>query len=242
MADTDEHRHRNRQCTSLPSCHRNHTPRRKNYNILLDHNFCVKVADFGLSRLLPNDVTHVSTAPQGTPGYVDPQYHQRYQLTDKSDVYSFGVVLVELISSLVAVDLSRSSDDISLANLAINRIQRCMVDQLIDPVLGSDSDSEIMRMITLVAELAFRCLQYDSEMRPTMTEVLEVLEDIQGTGRSYGYNSIKESKNVEPLGSTVVLLKGPSPSPISVAGEWQSESTILSSSGDGLAMKNHMSI
>ncbi|KAM0012235.1 putative protein kinase RLK-Pelle-WAK-LRK10L-1 family [Helianthus debilis subsp. tardiflorus] len=51
----------------------------KTTNILLDHNFCVKVADFGLSRLIPNNVTHVSTAPQGTPGYVDPQYHQRYQ-------------------------------------------------------------------------------------------------------------------------------------------------------------------
>ncbi|KAI3729445.1 hypothetical protein L6452_18103 [Arctium lappa] len=107
----------------------------KTANILLDHNFCVKVADFGLSRLLPNDVSHVSTTPQGTPGYVDPQYHQRYQLTDKSDVYSFGVVLVELISSMVAIDLSRSSDEISLANLAINRIQRCVVDQLFwDPI------------------------------------------------------------------------------------------------------------
>ncbi|KAI3729442.1 hypothetical protein L6452_18100 [Arctium lappa] len=159
----------------------------KTNNILLDHNFCVKVADFGLSRLLPTDVTHVSTAPQGTPGYMDPQYHQRFQLTDKSDVYSFGVVLVELISSLVAVDLSRSSDDISLANLAINRIQRCMVDELIDPVLGSDSDSEIMKMITTVAELAFRCLQYDSEMRPTMTEVFGNEKTVMAFDCMFGY-------------------------------------------------------
>ena len=159
-------------------------------------------------------------------------------------------MLVELISSLVVVDLSRSSDDISLANLAINRIQRCEVDQLIDPVLGSGSDSEIMRMTTLVAELAFRCLQYDSEMRPTMSEVLEVLEDIQGTRRTYGYDGIKESKHVDPpasletINDTTVLL-GPSPSPASVAVDWESGrsgSSTLSSSGDVLPKKNHMSI
>ncbi|KAG9147827.1 hypothetical protein Leryth_003431 [Lithospermum erythrorhizon] len=40
----------------------------KTDNILLDDEYNVKVADFGLSRLFPNDVTHVSTAPQGTPG------------------------------------------------------------------------------------------------------------------------------------------------------------------------------
>ena len=53
----------------------------KTNNILVDENFQVKVADFGLSRLFPTDVTHVSTAPQGTPGYVDPEYFQCYQLT-----------------------------------------------------------------------------------------------------------------------------------------------------------------
>ena len=48
----------------------------KTNNILLDEAFHVKVADFGLSRLFPAHATHVSTAPQGTPGYVDPMYHQ----------------------------------------------------------------------------------------------------------------------------------------------------------------------
>ncbi|KVH88144.1 Concanavalin A-like lectin/glucanase, subgroup [Cynara cardunculus var. scolymus] len=123
----------------------------------------------------------------------------------------------------------------------------CVVDQLIDPVLGSDSDPEIMRMITLVAELAFLCLQYDSELRPTMTEVLDVLKDIRGAGRRDGYDGIIESKDSEPLGSskttndTVGLLKGPSLSPVSVVGEWQSGSTTPSSNGDVLPNKNHIS-
>lgn len=155
----------------------------KTNNILLNHNFSVKVADFGLSRPVPNNVTHVSTAPQGTPGYLDPQYHQCYQLTDKSDVYSFGVVLIELISSMEAIDLRRSQEEISLANLALNKIQRCAVDDLIDPALGAHSNPNIKNMITSVADLGFRCLQFDSKMRPKMNEVLDVLMEIEGDRR-----------------------------------------------------------
>ncbi|KAG8055800.1 hypothetical protein GUJ93_ZPchr0001g32536 [Zizania palustris] len=151
----------------------------KTTNILLDANFHVKVADFGLSRLFPLDVTHVSTAPQGTPGYVDPEYHQCYQLTDKSDVYSFGVVLVELISTKPAVDITRKRNEINLAGMAINRIQSCELEQLVDLELGYNSDPATKKMMTMVAELAFRCLQQNAEMRPPIKEVLDVLRGIQ---------------------------------------------------------------
>ncbi|KAH0675010.1 hypothetical protein KY285_022811 [Solanum tuberosum] len=39
----------------------------KTNNILLDQNFSVKVADFGISGLFPHDVSHISTAPRGDP-------------------------------------------------------------------------------------------------------------------------------------------------------------------------------
>ncbi|KAI3502595.1 hypothetical protein L1887_30767 [Cichorium endivia] len=167
---------------------------------------------------------------KGTPGYVDPQYHHCFQLTDKSDVYSFGVVFIELISSMVAVDLSRPQDEISLANLALNRIQRCALDQLIDPDLGSDSDPEVMRMITSVAELAFQCLQYHSEMRPTMNEVLDVLEDIQAQSRIDADDSIRDLEHPKPpppseTSDKTVLLKDFLPSPVSITSEWHSSNT-----------------
>ncbi|KAL2896256.1 LEAF RUST 10 DISEASE-RESISTANCE LOCUS RECEPTOR-LIKE PROTEIN KINASE-like 1.3, partial [Bienertia sinuspersici] len=151
----------------------------KTTNILLENCFRVKVADFGLSRLFPNDVTHVSTAPQGTPGYVDPEYYQCYQLTEKSDVYSFGVVLAELISSKVAVDITRHRHDINLANMAVDRIQKHALDELIDPKLGCGTDFLGQKMMKLVAEVAFQCLQQDKDARPSMKEVLESLKGIQ---------------------------------------------------------------
>ncbi|XP_043694635.1 LEAF RUST 10 DISEASE-RESISTANCE LOCUS RECEPTOR-LIKE PROTEIN KINASE-like 1.1 [Telopea speciosissima] len=152
----------------------------KTSNILLDNHFHVKVADFGLCRLFPTDASYVSTAPQGTPGYVDPEYHRSYQLTDKSDVYSFGVVLIELISSKPAIDTSRHRDEINLANMAMKKIQKGALQELVDPCLGFESDHATRRIVTLVAELAFRCLQHEKELRPSMDEVLEILMVTRG--------------------------------------------------------------
>ncbi|GKV23586.1 hypothetical protein SLEP1_g33295 [Rubroshorea leprosula] len=151
----------------------------KTNNILLDENFSVKVADFGISRFFPKLVTHVSTAPQGTPGYVDPEYHECYQLTDKSDVFSFGVVLIELISSKPAVDITRQRHEINLSNMAINKIQNRALHELVDPTLGYESDHKVKTMITAVAEMAFQCLQGSKDLRPTMVEVFKALKGIE---------------------------------------------------------------
>lgn len=205
----------------------------KTNNILLDNNFCVKVADFGLSRLFPNDVTHISTAPQGTPGYLDPEYHQCYQLTAKSDVYSFGVVLIELISSMPAVDMTRDQHEINLATLAMNKIQKCAFDELIDPYLGYKSDEEIKRMTTSVAELAFLCLQQGKEIRPGMNEVLKELKAMESGGyelenleQEHGDNDA--SKKKEPPDCDVVALLKHIRSPLSsnsTTDQWFSSST-----------------
>ncbi|KAG4159365.1 hypothetical protein ERO13_D02G171650v2 [Gossypium hirsutum] len=215
----------------------------KTNNILLDENFSVKVADFGLSRLFPNDVTHISTAPQGTPGYVDPEYHQCYQLTEKSDVYSFGVVLIELISSMPAVDINRHRHEINLANLAISKIQKCAFDELVDPNLGYKSCEQVARMTTLVAELAFRCLQQEKELRPSMEEVLEELQRIKS--EAYESENVQQEEHSDsevpmsvgqppspPIGDQIVLLKNIHlpPSPVSVADKWISQRTTPNSS------------
>lgn len=159
----------------------------KSRNILLDHDFNTKVADFGLSRMGPSpscDNSHISTIPQGTPGYLDPDYHQNFHLSDKSDVYSFGVVLIEIITALKPVDFSREKKEVNLAALAVAKIGGGCLDDIIDPFLQAHRRSNVKAMVQRVAELAFRCLAYDKDARPPMTEVLEELLLIRGSAAS----------------------------------------------------------
>ncbi|KAI3522044.1 hypothetical protein L1887_11522 [Cichorium endivia] len=166
----------------------------KSSNILLDYSFKTKVADFGLSRLGILESSHISTAPQGTPGYLDPEYHQNFHLSDKSDVYSFGVVLIEIITAFKALDFSRPHNEVNLAALAIDRIKKGCLNEIIDPSLEANKDTWTFSSIHKVAEVAFRCLAFHSEMRPSMTEVAAELEKIKLSKEENGIVSREGSK------------------------------------------------
>lgn len=156
-------------------------------NIFVEKDMRIKVGDFGLSRLLVFPETsssssgYVWTGPQGTPGYLDPDYHRSFRLTDKSDVYSFGVVLLELISGLKAVDQRRDKRELALADMMVSKIQMGLLHQVVDPVLivnGNVADG-----VDVAAELAFRCVAAEKDDRPDAREVVEELKRIRSRTR-----------------------------------------------------------
>ncbi|KAI4347203.1 hypothetical protein L6164_008037 [Bauhinia variegata] len=119
----------------------------------------------------------------------------------------FGVVLIELISSMPAVDITRHRHEINLSNMAISKIQSRELHELVDPNLGFESDYRIRKEISGVAELAFQCLQSLKDMRPSMEEVLERLKDIQSDGKHKG----KAEEMVISADDAVLLKNEPPP-------------------------------
>ncbi|RDX75588.1 LEAF RUST 10 DISEASE-RESISTANCE LOCUS RECEPTOR-LIKE PROTEIN KINASE-like 1.2, partial [Mucuna pruriens] len=164
----------------------------KSSKILLDVNFCAKLANLHLSRKLPDgipvDATHVTSDRVGSSGYMDPEYLTKGQLSVKNDVYSFGVVLCELLSSMLAKCWVLNDED-SLATLLIKKVENQALVEVLDPRLGFQSNLQIKRMLTATAELAILCMKCPQESRPNMEQVLEMLDGIK-QGR-YETNSIK---------------------------------------------------
>ncbi|KAJ0485496.1 putative protein kinase RLK-Pelle-WAK family [Helianthus annuus] len=158
--------------TSIPIYHRDI----KTTNILLDEKYRAKVSDFGTSRFVSVEQTHLTTLVKGTFGYLDPEYFQSSQFTEKSDVYSFGVVLIELLTGERPISLTRFGETRSLVTHFTLAMEEGRVMSIFDATVIKEGTRDVL---LIVADLAIRCLNMNGKYRPTMKEVAIELETIR---------------------------------------------------------------
>lgn len=187
-------------------------------NILLEHSFSPKVADFGLARSAPEgQQDYVSTRVMGTFGYVAPEYAMTGHLLVKSDVYSFGVVMLELLSGRKPVDYNRPPGEENIVAWARPLIEkRSKLHELADPRMGGKFPSADFAH---VAAIAGTCVAPESSDRPTMGEVVQQLKSVT---RTQDYAS---GRDVEKGISSEGEKEGPVDTPTSVTASNRSFAT-----------------
>ncbi|KAJ6820726.1 putative serine/threonine-protein kinase isoform X2 [Iris pallida] len=140
-------------------------------NILLGADFEAKLSDFGLSKLMDLEVSHVSSEVRGTFGYVDPEYRQNRHVHAAGDVYSFGIVLLQMISGKRVINLNVTRP------MPLNRMAELLtrngdILEFVDPRLNGEYSLEAFK---LVVELALSCTGH-KQRRPPMEQVVSRLE------------------------------------------------------------------
>ncbi|KAK1422756.1 hypothetical protein QVD17_18042 [Tagetes erecta] len=142
-------------------------------NVLLDKDLNPKISDFGLARLNEDDKTHISTRVAGTIGYMAPEYALWGYLSDKADVYSYGVMLLEIVSGRNNTSYAPINDCICLLDWACRLETSKQYEDLFDEKLDSTINKEEAETVVKVALL---CTNGSASMRPTMSEVVNMLE------------------------------------------------------------------
>ncbi|CAL4964839.1 unnamed protein product [Urochloa decumbens] len=145
----------------------------KPHNILLDNNFVPKVADFGLAKLYPRDNSFVPvSAKAGTIGYMAPERIFRCfgALSSKSDVYSFGMLLLEMAGGRRNADNAANSSQVYYPSWVYSQLAR-------QPVLGEIGEAvDMHKLEKKLCIVGLKCIQMKPQDRPTMGEVIEMLE------------------------------------------------------------------
>ncbi|KAL0855934.1 hypothetical protein Bca101_061087 [Brassica carinata] len=126
-------------------------------HILLDHDFKPKITGFGLAKSGP--IVDIGTSVVGTNGYWAPEYVNSGKLTLKSDIYS-----LELSCWSLSLDTFPLFKDDNMR-------------KILDPklIIESRGMEEAVRKAIV---LAFKCLREEPNARPTISEVVYVLDDL----------------------------------------------------------------
>ncbi|XP_020272361.1 probable LRR receptor-like serine/threonine-protein kinase At5g10290 [Asparagus officinalis] len=168
-------------------------------NVLLDEDFEAVVGDFGLAKLVDVRKSSVTTQVRGTMGHIAPEYLSTGKSSERTDVFGFGITLLELVTGQRAIDFSRleEEDDVLLLDhvrsfspifwlfapnypkftLVLTLVKKLVrekrLDAIIDRNLNKNYDIEEVEKVIQVALL---CTQATPEDRPSMSEVVRMLE------------------------------------------------------------------
>ncbi|KAJ9559383.1 hypothetical protein OSB04_013997 [Centaurea solstitialis] len=150
----------------------------KPQNILLDEYYNAKISDFGLAKLLMLNQSHTNTGIRGTKGYVAPEWFRNAPVTVKVDVYSFGVLLLEIVSCRKSVK-EYEIDDENEAVILTDWVWDCYQEKGLDLVVEDDSEAlDDVKKVTTFVKVGLWCVQENPSLRPTMREVVQMLEGV----------------------------------------------------------------
>lgn len=144
----------------------------KPHNILLDENFCPKIADFGLAKLCHlKDSALLMADARGTIGFIAPEVFYRGfgVVSTKSDVYNYGMMILQMVRG--RTDSKEHTENSSEAYFT-----SWIYDYLVRDLQSHEVTCDLEETAKQMAVVGLWCIQMAPGNRPSMSTVTEMLE------------------------------------------------------------------
>jgi len=170
----------------------------KSKNLLVDHNWRIKVCDFGFARTAQKAARPMTIC--GTGEWMAPEIILGQAYSEKADVFSFGIVLCEIISrKKITTELQRSALD--AFGLDVDKFLALVPD---------DCPLELQ-------SIALECCVYEPNERPTFKQLIPRLGTLLKSLPSDEQQSVRMPKQATPATAKqpAPAQKAPTPAPVS---------------------------
>ncbi|CAI9087439.1 OLC1v1021507C1 [Oldenlandia corymbosa var. corymbosa] len=140
-------------------------------NVLLDKDMNARLGDFGLARMHDHDQMAATTRVVGTVGYMAPELVKNGRASTQTDVFSFGILILEVLCGRQPIDEGKPFLlDWVLELFKKDELLSALDDRLKEK--GGFDNEEMERVL----HLGLICAHPDPNVRPTMRQVVKLLE------------------------------------------------------------------